>query len=213
MPYLNNWSEYAGFQNHIKGLKLKHFAPNELLGSIGNVKNGITNEGPPSEVWGNIVPAVIILDHLRAEMGAPIRINSCYRFPAYNAVVPGSSKKSMHITFRAIDFQVRTSTPRDSLIKATDILKKWRADQNKWFESPIPISFHRVLDNDKFEKPLQSKTENGKHYFRYSGGIGLYDTFTHFDTRGYDANWDKRTKSRSLAEPVFDFDEIVEYGE
>lgn len=27
-----------------------------------------------------------------------------------------------------------------------------------------------------------------------SGGVGLYDTFVHVDTRGYPARWDNRTK-------------------
>lgn len=213
MAYLDTWSDFGDFKSFITGLKLRHFAAIELLGSVGNTREGITNEGPPPEVWGNIVPTLLILDELRAKMGAPIKINSCYRFPAYNAVVPGSSKKSMHTAFRAIDFQVKTSTPGKSLKEATNLLKAWREDKDKWFETPIEISSHQVLGNKSLEVPLETKTENGKHYFRFSGGIGLYDTFTHFDTRGSNANWDVRRKSRSRSKIVFDFDAEIEFGE
>ena len=209
--YLDSWADYQDFQDFISSLNLRYFKAHELLGSVGKMSNsGVRNEAPPKEIWNNIVPTLIVLDELRAQMGSSIGINSCYRFPAYNAIVPGSSKRSMHTTFRAVDFRLGSGP---LLKKATNLLKEWRADENKWFESPVPITFQRVLDDERYEKPTPVKEENGKHYFRYVGGVGLYDTFTHFDTRGYNADWDKRSKSKSLVGPPLNYDDPIEFGE
>ena len=52
------------------------------------------------------------LDTLRAEFDKPLRINSGYRDPAYNAKV-GGSKKSRHQLGWAVDISTRGMTPSD----------------------------------------------------------------------------------------------------
>jgi N-acetylmuramoyl-L-alanine amidase len=51
-----------------------------------------------------------MVDAVRKEIGAPIRITSCYRSPAYNACVRGEAE-SLHTRFNAIDFTCRAGTP------------------------------------------------------------------------------------------------------
>jgi zinc D-Ala-D-Ala carboxypeptidase len=43
------------------------------------------------------------LQALRTRLGRPLRINSAYRSPAYNARIEGSSKASKHMEGRAFD--------------------------------------------------------------------------------------------------------------
>jgi N-acetylmuramoyl-L-alanine amidase len=51
-----------------------------------------------------------MIDAIRQELGAPIRITSCFRSPAYNACV-GGAPSSTHLQFNAIDFTCRSGTP------------------------------------------------------------------------------------------------------
>jgi uncharacterized protein YcbK (DUF882 family) len=51
-----------------------------------------------------------MLDGIRSELGAPVRILSCYRSPTYNSCVKGE-KGSLHLQFNAIDFTCSVGTP------------------------------------------------------------------------------------------------------
>ena len=51
-----------------------------------------------------------MLDAIRSELGAPIRILSAYRSPAYNACVRGETN-SLHSRFNAIDFTCAVGNP------------------------------------------------------------------------------------------------------
>ena len=96
---------------------------------------------------------------------------------------------SLHQAFSAIDFK----TEEVPLQKVYDILQSWRG---RWFRSPVPIESERVrvcVPNGCIEHvPLDvDTTEDGGHKFKFAGGIGLYNTHVHIDTRGIDADWNE----------------------
>ena len=101
---------------------IKHFKAHELTWYFAKTRNGVSNQEPPRELWGNILPPLRILDELREELGQPITLTSTYRALAYNRAV-GSPDGSMHRKFNAIDFQVRGVSPA----KVAAVLKDWRA--------------------------------------------------------------------------------------
>ncbi|MBL6082532.1 DUF882 domain-containing protein [Belnapia sp. T18] len=146
------WGLYTEFRAFAESLGLAHFSSDELLflgqQQLGGKCAGL-NDYPPRELWVNIAPAAAVLDRLRSEIGASIRILSVYRSPAYNACIDGSASNSMHMRFNAIDFTCQSGTPKD-----------WAAR-------------------------LQDYRRRG--IFR--GGIGVYRTFVHVDTRGENASW------------------------
>ncbi|HEX6912178.1 MAG TPA: hypothetical protein VF142_17375, partial [Longimicrobium sp.] len=70
----------AEFEQFIRdNTDLRHFSPRELLfrgGAHGNRRSrgfGL-NGDPPQELWEKILPTIKVLDRLRAELRAPIRI-------------------------------------------------------------------------------------------------------------------------------------------
>ncbi|HLM67120.1 MAG TPA: D-Ala-D-Ala carboxypeptidase family metallohydrolase [Longimicrobium sp.] len=106
----------AAFEQFIRqNANLQFFSWRELLfpgDAHGNRRSagfGL-NGDPPSNLWGNVIPTIQILDALRAELGAPIRIISAYRTPAYNRAI-GGALRSYHTTFQAIDFVAARGTP------------------------------------------------------------------------------------------------------
>jgi uncharacterized protein YcbK (DUF882 family) len=134
-------------------VELRFFSPRELLfkGAThfarGSKGFGL-NTGPPRELWENILPTIKVLDRLRGTLGAPIRILSAYRSPAYNRSIDGALR-SYHTQFKAIDFTAARGTPS---IWAQE-LKEMRYEGD------------------------------------FNGGIGLYRSFVHVDTRGWKADW------------------------
>ncbi len=71
----------------------------------------------------------------------------------------GGEGNSFHMKFNAIDFQCSKITP----------LSLWR--------------IARSLRGKRFDLRADGAT------FIFRGGLGLYPTFVHIDTRGNDANW------------------------
>ncbi|MEO3475542.1 N-acetylmuramoyl-L-alanine amidase [Roseomonas sp. CAU 1739] len=112
-PAALGWTEKDDFVAFIGELGLTHFHPDEFL-ELGASNNAGTCKGlnafPPRELWPRIANTALMLDRIRAEMGASIRITSCYRSPAYNACVKGEPN-SLHSQFNAIDFTCLAGTP------------------------------------------------------------------------------------------------------
>jgi hypothetical protein len=104
---VNTATELEAF---IDGAGFDHFRGTELTPYWSRKRGAVTNSIPPRILWANILPTLLVLDRLRARLGAPIRLLSTYRSPHYNRVVGGESK-SFHMQFRAIDFTCDKGTP------------------------------------------------------------------------------------------------------
>lgn len=170
------------FRTFVEALNLRHFRAEELLHAVDSTAGSVANRLPPEQTWSNIVPTVLVLDRLRAEIGAPIRILSAYRAPAYNRAVSGVSR-SQHQDFRAVDFTCDHDEPDDWAA----ILRSWRHGP---FCSPVPVdprSVHAPLDAEAL------RVNHSPHgtAFLFMGGIGVYPDshFVHLDTRGVNADW------------------------
>ncbi|KRE17896.1 hypothetical protein ASE63_01480 [Bosea sp. Root381] len=113
LPRDKDWPLLDEFVGFIAALRLDHFQPDEFLefgGMNGSGKCKGKNDFPPKDLWENIRHTAKMLDAIRADIGAPVRILSCYRAPAYNDCVRGESR-SLHMEFNAIDFTCAVGTP------------------------------------------------------------------------------------------------------
>ena len=132
----NTWADKADFVAFIGGLGLQHFSADEFLFMGGSNNSGACkglNTFPPKALWVNIKNTAQMLDQIRVQMGASIRINSCYRSPAYNTCV-GGEPNSFHSRFFAIDFTCQAGTP--------EIWRRVAArlrDENPKFEGGIGV--------------------------------------------------------------------------
>lgn len=88
----------------------RFFKGREFTSYWSRVRDGAKNSVPPRNLWPNIIPTLKVLDKLREEMGAPIRLLSTYRNPGYNRAV-GGELQSFHMQFKAIDFACDKGTP------------------------------------------------------------------------------------------------------
>lgn len=134
----------------------------------------------PVDLRGNVQRLMNQLEVLRTALGVPIRINSGYRTPEYNATLSGAATSSQHMCGMASD------------ITATGF-------------TPLQI-------RDKIEELIGNGT-------MLQGGLGLYNSFVHYDIRGTRARWDNRTgtstaKSMSVySKPLYDTGEHAILGE
>ena len=169
------------FQQFIASLNLQHFSAAELL--VSTSKPG--NAEPPERIWPNIVPTIIILDKLRETLGKPITISSCYRNRVYNQRI-GGVKLSQHTAFTAIDFKVRNVSPQ----RVKNQLIDWR-DNGEEFLLPFPIERKRVTVQGETigQTSLHQYDVDHQRFFQFDGGIGVYRTFVHLDTRGSNHIW------------------------
>lgn len=106
-PAVLDGSPEAHFARFLGDLKLTNFKPHEFLFLGGQNAQGPArglNTMPPEDVWENIKPTALVLDKLRATLGAPIHLTSIYRSPAYNKLLSGAAKDSVHMRFQAADF-------------------------------------------------------------------------------------------------------------
>ena len=170
----------AQFNTFVKGLGLKHFSTDELLVKVGPHGDGPDNPLPDKTLWPNVVPAILVLDALRAELGKPIYITSAYRSPAYNKAVGGRAR-SQHQDFRAIDFECRGHSPT----KCAKLLRSWRGRPFS-----CPVSLHLVRKHAPLvDAGLGVNTTAQGTAFVFRGGIGVYKTFVHVDCRGTNNSW------------------------
>lgn len=172
-------TEWA-FERFCQGLGLRHFAAPELLTKCGRPDNAV----PPARLWPNIVPTILVADRLRATVEAPVVVLSGYRTPAYNARIGGATT-SQHLAFGALDIACAGAEPE----ALRDLLVGWRGG---WFDCPADLEERGPADTPAGPtpfRPLETKSQGRGCRFRWRGGIGLYETFIHIDSRGYDASW------------------------
>ena len=167
----------VSFEEFIAQLELRNFNAAEVLVATGRPGNS----RPPQRLWCNIVPGLLILDDLRDRFGAPVRITSCYRARHYNNLV-GGGRLSQHPAFKAIDFTVDGVAPSE--VQA--LLRHWRGAP---FVSPVQIEHAPLVIPGVGQVPGTRLELDDLAGFIFRGGVGCYDTFTHLDTRGYDADW------------------------
>lgn len=122
------------------------------------ILNGYPEKNIPVNLIPNIAPTLKLLQMIRTDIGKPIIIHSTYRDKHHNTEVKGKTN-SLHLSFNAIDFApVETSFSQLEAIYHSFLRGKYTFD----------FSFHG--------KPFK---ENN-----LIGGVGLYNTFIHIDTRG-----------------------------
>jgi len=170
------------FEAFVDGLGLNHFNTDELL--VGRYRP--SNGPPPLTLWHNIVPTILIIDHLREHTGCGIKLISAYRTEAYNDPRnnPGRAPLSQHQAFSAIDFRVTGMKPD----KVVPILKRW--ENSEWFWSPLDFQRKPVKvskGNIPFgEMPRKVSAGVLGCWFTFRGFVKPYmkHDFTHLDTRG-----------------------------
>ncbi|CTQ53520.1 Peptidase M15 [Roseibium album] len=133
---------------------IDHFNWEEVLFKGNSNQRYKSNTDPDPSLYNNVVPLMEILDKIRKEVGAPVKLTSIYRNPAYNRDV-GGAEDSRHMYFDAADFKVIGPNVGNS---------------GSWY---------------KIAKRLRDSGE-------FKGGIGIYNSFVHIDTRGRNAFWDER---------------------
>lgn len=95
---------------------MTYFTINELCKSDTARAKGIDNT-PSAEVVKNLTQLVdVVLDPLRKNWGAPLRVNSGYRCPALNKAVDGSAK-SDHLYGYAADITAGSVEKNKELFK------------------------------------------------------------------------------------------------
>ncbi len=177
-----DWDDFSGFVQFIEALELRNFQPWELLIAVTRKKNA----PPKKRIWHNIAPTIIVLDHLRDTLNVPIVLSSVYRTPAYNRTLRGSASLSQHQAFTAADFHVRNVLP----LEAGTLLKQWR-NEGRRFRLPSPIT-RRQVNTSAGSIPfdgLDVLEDRDGWSFKFKGGIGIYSTFVHLDTRGQNRSW------------------------
>lgn len=170
----------AQFNAFVGKLGLQHFSSDELLVKVGSMPGRPTNPRPDKQLWPNLVPTILVLDALRAELGRPITLLSVYRAPEYNKAV-GGVEKSQHQDFRAIDFRCSGRSPS----QMAEVLRSWRG---RPFASPVPLKLVGKLAPLDTDGLKVNQTAQGLA-FVFAGGIGVYNTFVHLDSRGINNNW------------------------
>lgn len=104
-------SRYGARMQHLARLMedagIAHFEPEELVRHRSDGWPWRSIYPPPVRLLEHIIPTLKIADRLREEWGAPVRVVSGYRSPAYNDLAmdePGAPD-SQHMYFRALDLQ------------------------------------------------------------------------------------------------------------
>jgi uncharacterized protein YcbK (DUF882 family) len=82
----------------------------------------------PDELMENILPTVAIAEDIRKAWGGPVAVISGYRPIAYNREV-GSSDKSQHVAFRALDLRPAKGDIKDFQQVAEGVVRDHRRDR------------------------------------------------------------------------------------
>lgn len=99
-----------------------HFSLAELTGSQVATRQGIDNTPVPA-IIANLTRLAMVLEQVRALVGAPITISSGYRSPTLNKAVGGASN-SAHVLGLAADISTNKLAPKAlaMLIRQSGIL-------------------------------------------------------------------------------------------
>ena len=169
------------FADFVSTLDLANFTADELLTRTDRPTNSV----PPAAIWPNIVPTILVLQAARTLFGGSIRFNSVYRSERYNSHISDAAALSQHIAFNAIDF---APTDEGGLTALHDLAKglrdTWVTAPRRFARTPVAVAAGTIGFT-----PLEWRESGGKAQFRFRGGLKLYNTFIHIDTRGVNVNW------------------------
>jgi Peptidase M15 len=161
------------FVDLVLSLSLANFTADELL----------TRTDRP--IWPNIVPTILVLQAARTLFGGSIRFNSVYRSERYNSHISDAAALSQHIAFNAIDFAPTDSSRLRALHEIAEGFRdRWLAAPRRFDRHPVTVAAGTIGFT-----PLQWRDTGGRAEFRFRGGLKLYNTFIHIDTRGVNVNW------------------------
>jgi len=104
-----NVPEVAEYIVFLRSLGLQYFSPEEIVRPHHNLRNGVRNNIPPKQLWGEITHTLRVADELRDRLGARAEVLSVYRSPAYNTAINGASR-SQHVRNRALDLKFSCSS-------------------------------------------------------------------------------------------------------
>jgi Peptidase M15 len=171
----------AAFAAFIAELSLDDFTAEELLTRTDRPSNSV----PPQAIWPNFAPTILTLQAIRTAFGASIRLNSVYRSERYNSHIPDAAALSQHIAFNAIDFAPTDPSRLRALHDLAEGLRDtWLAVPRRFDRRPVTVAAGSIGFT-----PLEWRETGGRVEFRFRGGLKLYNTFIHIDTRGQNVNW------------------------
>lgn len=169
------------FNDFHASLGLANFSAAELLTKTDRPTNSL----PPEEIWDHIAPTILVLQRLRTAAGSAFTLNSVYRAHAYNKHIADSARLSQHVAFNAIDFTIANKNDLPALHdKLIGFWDEWIAAPRRFVRRDV-----RVEGDPIPSAPLEWRTTHGQDAFRFRGGVKLYNTFIHIDTRGIIGSW------------------------
>ena len=121
----------------------KNFSLTELVASQVATRKGIDNTPAPAIV-ANLTRLAVLLEQMRALVGAPISISSGYRSPALNKAVGGAAN-SAHVLGLAADISTTklTSKALAMLIRQSDIAFDQLIYEGTWVHIALSASAPR----------------------------------------------------------------------
>jgi uncharacterized protein YcbK (DUF882 family) len=128
------------------------------------IESGFYNEEVQENVWASYDADTYVLDQNLRRLAENLQV---LRDHVGTSVI-------INIAYRPVWWehqQGRSGTSQHCLGKAADIVISGMTPDE------VADTIEKLIDEDKMEQ----------------GGLGRYNTFTHFDVRGYAARWDERT--------------------
>lgn len=169
------------FSDFVSGLQLVNFSAAELLVNTERPTNSV----PPEAIWDNIGPTITALQTLRTGFGGAISINSVYRAHNYNKHIQDAARLSQHVGFNAIDFTLADRAQLPALhARLIDLRDTWITAPRVFTRAAVHVESDLIPS-----RPLEWRESNGRRQFLFRGGVKLYNTFIHIDTRGVNSNW------------------------
>jgi hypothetical protein len=156
-------------------------------------RSGRKNSLPPPSLLVRLLLCLIHDQRARSMAGVPLRFNSLYRSPSYNAAIGGASRS-----------QHRVGTARDRVLIGASVSDLHRIDRALRGTRHVLTAAQRavvervrrdyqlgpVFTGSVYGEPFSARgvSFDGRAY-THSGGLGRYSSFVHADCRGAATDW------------------------